>query len=118
MQVSDSYYQDSTFTVGGADIVRYEIPLTAIDGTPATVRVRLRYQTIPPYYLIARFQDGAMNGSYGPETQRLIYFTSRLNLDLGLKSTKGLISDPANFDVMQNWTMVVNQAERAVSRSP
>jgi hypothetical protein len=40
----------------------------------ARVEVRLHYQSIPPYYLRDRFR------TQGPETARLAYITSRLNL--------------------------------------
>ena len=114
LSVDDPYYQDPSKTVLGADQVRYEIPLTAIDGTPARVRARLRYQTIPPFFLLARYKSGVRDGKYGPETQRLVYFTSRLNLDLGLLSTDGPIAGGDQFEVMQGWTMLINRAEASL----
>ena len=70
----DPTYQDGS----GTSVVRYEIPLSelpkGIDPSRLAVRAALYYQSIPPYYLIQRF-EGAPNGA---GTQRLYYLTSRL----------------------------------------
>ncbi|PYT04584.1 MAG: hypothetical protein DMF60_14845 [Acidobacteria bacterium] len=62
-------------------MVRYQVPLSelprGIDPSKLTVKATLYYQSIPPYYLIQRF-EGAPNA---PGTQRLFYLTSRLNPD-------------------------------------
>ncbi len=113
----DPYYTDRALTVLGADTLRYLIPRSDLGATPDSVVARIRYQTIPPYYLLARFKDGVKDGRYGPETQRLIYMASRLNLDLGLKSTNVPIVSPESFQVMDGWTMVVSSTGRKVGAS-
>ncbi|MEM9172694.1 MAG: hypothetical protein AAGA84_08325, partial [Pseudomonadota bacterium] len=55
----------------GSRNVRYQINANDI----AQVRVRLLYQSTPPYYLRDRFQTS------GPETDRLHYLASYVNLD-------------------------------------
>ncbi|GIW09496.1 MAG: hypothetical protein KatS3mg061_0553 [Dehalococcoidia bacterium] len=65
----DPQYYDGS----GSDEVTYRVPWAAIPGA-ARVEVRLHYQSIPPYYLRDRFR------TQGPETARLAYITSRLNL--------------------------------------
>jgi hypothetical protein len=55
----------------GRSIVRYEIPLPA---NAAAVNATLYYQSIPPYYLRQRAEEG-----HGPDTARLITFTNQLN---------------------------------------
>ncbi|HYV05587.1 MAG TPA: cytochrome P460 family protein [Blastocatellia bacterium] len=63
----------------GMSVVRYEIPLSELprgtDLSRVTVKATLYYQSIPPYYLMQRFEQ-APNA---PGTQRLLYLTSRLN---------------------------------------
>ena len=55
----------------GCSMVRYEIPLPA---NAATVNATLYYQSIPPYYLRQRSEEG-----HGPDTARLITFSNQLN---------------------------------------
>jgi hypothetical protein len=74
--------KDPTYLNGsGTSRVRYEVPLSqfprGIDPSKLTVKATLYYQSIPPYYLMQRF-EGAPNA---PGTQRLFYLTSRLNPD-------------------------------------
>ena len=63
----------------GTSVVRYEVPLSAlpkgIDPAKLTMKATLYYQSIPPYYLMQRFEQ-APNA---PATQRLLYLTSRLD---------------------------------------
>jgi Cytochrome P460 len=63
----------------GASVVRYEIPMSqlpkGIDSSKLTVKAALYYQSIPPYYLMQRFEQAPD----APGTQRLFYLTSRLN---------------------------------------
>ena len=63
----------------GASVVRYEIPMSqlpkGIDASKLTVKAALYYQSIPPYYLMQRFEQAPD----APGTQRLFYLTSRLN---------------------------------------
>ncbi len=66
----DPRYHDGS----GSDEVLYRVPLAAIQGA-AAVQVRIFYQAIPPYYLRDRFETAS-----GPETQRLHYLASRLNV--------------------------------------
>jgi hypothetical protein len=58
----------------GCSAVRYEIPLGQIAGIPAAIQATLYYQSIPPYYLRQRSEEG-----HGPDTARLIKFTSLLD---------------------------------------
>ena len=45
----------------GTSVVRYEVPLSAlpkgIDPTKLTMKATLYYQSIPPYYLMQRFEQ-------------------------------------------------------------
>lgn len=62
----------------GTSVVRYEVPLSALPKgvNPANLAVRatLYYQSIPPYYLMQRFEQAPQAAA----TQRLFYLTSRL----------------------------------------
>jgi hypothetical protein len=63
---------DPTYQRGcGCSIVRYEVPLPA---NAVAVSATLYYQSIPPYYLRQRSEEG-----HGPDTARLITFTNQLN---------------------------------------
>jgi len=77
----------------GGDTVTYRIPLAAIEGA-VRLRVRLRYQAIPPYYLRDRFTIGK-----GAETERLHFLASRL-------ATAGTS--------IENWSLVVAEDETAL----
>ena len=59
----------------GCDTLSYQIPLAEIAGAPAAVQAALYYQSIPPYYLRQRAEEGN-----GPDTARLIKFASQLNV--------------------------------------
>ena len=61
----------------GCSEVRYQVPLSALSGTPASVQATVYYQSIPPYYLRQRSQTG-----HGPDTARLINFVSQLSTKL------------------------------------
>ncbi|PTL80118.1 hypothetical protein [Vitiosangium sp. GDMCC 1.1324] len=103
----------------GSDQITYKIPLPGdtSETNAVWVRVRLNYQSVPPPYLAARFNEAAtLNGGQpGPAMQRLIYMTSRLNTDLGLKN----IANPANSrDLMNNWTMVLSEATQPINYAP
>ncbi len=72
--------KDPSYTNGsGTSKVRYAVPFSelpkGIDRSKLTVKATLYYQSIPPYYLMQRFEQ-APNA---PGTQRLFYLTSRLN---------------------------------------
>jgi hypothetical protein len=72
--------QDPTYTDGsGTSVVRYEVPLSAlpdgIDPARLTIKATLYYQSIPPYYLMQRFEQAPKAAA----TQRLLYLTSRLD---------------------------------------
>jgi hypothetical protein len=72
--------KDPSYTNGsGTSRVRYAVPFSelpkGIDRSKLTVKATLYYQSIPPYYLMQRFEQ-APNA---PGTQRLFYLTSRLN---------------------------------------
>ncbi|MCW5892153.1 MAG: hypothetical protein KIT14_16655 [bacterium] len=68
--VADPSYFDGS----GSDDLVYRVPLRTVRKA-ARVRVTLHYQSIPPYWLRDRFQT-----AQGPETQRLYYIASRLDL--------------------------------------
>ena len=72
----------------GKRSIEYRIPVTA--GDVESVEVKLLYQAIPPYYLRDRF------ATKGPETDRLYYLASHLNLDDSLA---------------KNWSVVVANTE-------
>src|SRR5690606_4714856 len=65
---SDQHYTDAAYA--GSDTISYRIPLSDIGGTPASVRVTMEYQTIPPAFLAARFSDGNKNGAFLTATER------------------------------------------------
>ncbi|HEV7734032.1 MAG TPA: cytochrome P460 family protein [Candidatus Binatia bacterium] len=65
----------SYFDGSGTDDVLYQIPLRFVRRA-ALVRAVIHYQAIPPYYLRDRFVT-----AQGPETQRLFYIASRLDLE-------------------------------------
>ena len=71
----DPSYMDSS----GTSLVRYEVPLSAlpqgVDPSKLTMKATLYYQSIPPYFLMQRFEQ-APNAA---ATQRLLYLTSRLD---------------------------------------
>jgi hypothetical protein len=58
----------------GCSVVRYEVPLTAVVGASA-VRATLFYQSIPPYYLRQRLEQG-----HGSDIARLITFVKKLKI--------------------------------------
>ncbi len=60
----------------GCNSISYEIPLAQIPGTPAAVQASIYYQSIPPYYLRQRSEEGS-----GPDTARLIKFANELDLN-------------------------------------
>jgi hypothetical protein len=70
---NDPAYQDGS----GTSVVRYEIPLSQLNANVSRLAVKatLYYQSIPPYYLMQRFEQAPQ----APGTQRLFYLTSRLN---------------------------------------
>jgi len=74
MQPEQVFEDPQYFNGSGSDEVTYRVPLAAIPGA-ARVRVVLRYQSIPPYYLRDRFE------TQGPETARLYHIASRLQTD-------------------------------------
>jgi hypothetical protein len=63
----------------GTHVVRYQIPLSAlpagIDRSRVRVKATLVYQSIPPYYLMQRFEQVPD----GPATQRLFHLVSRMD---------------------------------------
>ena len=68
---SDPSYQNGC----GCSVVRYELPLTGGLANASAVKAILYYQSIPPYYLRQRSEEG-----HGPDTARLINFTNQLNV--------------------------------------
>jgi hypothetical protein len=72
---NDPSYLDGS----GTSVVRYQVPLSdlpkGIVPSKLTMKATLYYQSIPPYYLMQRFEQ-APNAA---ATQRLLYLTSRLD---------------------------------------
>ena len=113
----DADYSDPNMT--GVDHLTYVIPLPG-DGGPTVKRIqaRVNYQSIPPGYLASRFKEAGNSkltmGHTGPAMQRLIYMTSRLNLNLGLDN----VADPGNpKDFVKNWTMVLSEASQPLNHA-
>jgi hypothetical protein len=68
----------------GTDALRYEIPLGDIDGRAAKVRVRVYSQALMPAWIYQRFELAAQARAAGkstPETDRLMYLLSALELE-------------------------------------
>lgn len=87
----DPYYQDPLGSKGQS-VVRYQVPLppgTKLD--EVTVSAQIYYQSIPPYYLLQRFEQAPD----GTGTQRLLYITQSLD------TTK---------TPFPNWKLLVTQA--------
>ncbi len=78
-QVDDPWYKPKAEggQGGGGDELTYEIPLADIHGTPASVRVTLYYQAIPPFYL----QDRFCTTPNRPDTSRLFFVAGHVSLD-------------------------------------
>jgi len=109
---TDKHYTNSSYA--GSDQISYKIDTAEFEGTtPASVRVTMQYQTIPPNYLASRFSDGfdQATGRFLPATERSIYLTSHLNTNLGLKS-----EHPDNPDLVfsKNWTQSIHQVQRSI----
>jgi hypothetical protein len=88
---------DPNYTNGsGTSKVRYAVPLSqlpnGVDPSKLTVMATLYYQSIPPYYLLQRFEQAP----HAPGTQRLFYLTSRLNTKgTKIENWKLMIASPA-----------------------
>jgi len=78
-QVNDPWYKPKTDggKGGGGDELTYAIPLADIKSTPASVRVTLYYQAIPPFYL----QDRFCTTPKQPDTARLFFVAGHASLD-------------------------------------
>jgi len=78
-QVDDPWYKPKADggQGGGGDELTYDIPLADIKGTPASVRVTLYYQAIPPFYL----QDRFCTTPNRPDTSRLFFVAGHVSLD-------------------------------------
>lgn len=101
----------SAASAPGADSIVYQIPLSKVSGWQS-VRARLNYQTIPPFYLNARFKEALKDSkgnptTPGPAMSRLLYMTSRLNTQGGLQYTPVQQSKPIDF--MNSWTLVLGE---------
>jgi hypothetical protein len=72
---NDPSYLDGS----GTSVVRYQVPLSDLpagtDPSKLTLKATLYYQSIPPYYLMQRFEQAPTAAA----TQRLLYLTSRLD---------------------------------------
>ncbi|HEX8089659.1 MAG TPA: cytochrome P460 family protein [Blastocatellia bacterium] len=93
---------DPSYTNGsGTSFVRYEVPLSqlprGIDPSKLTVRATLYYQSIPPYYLLQRFEQAPDAAG----TKRLFYLTSRLK-------TKGT--------PIENWKFLITSAQWPIQK--
>jgi hypothetical protein len=87
---ADPAYADGS----GTNVVRYEIPLSALAAKNVIVTATLYYQSVPPYFLNDRFSQAPG----GPATQRLCYLTSNLQ-------TKGT--------AIENWKLQIARASEA-----
>jgi hypothetical protein len=78
-EVHDPWYEPKSKggLGGGGDEITYAIPLSDIKGIPASVRVTLYYQSIPPFYL----QDRFCTTPTQPDTGRLFFLAGHTNLD-------------------------------------
>jgi len=78
-EVHDPWYEPKSKggLGGGGDALTYAIPLADIQGTPASVRVTLYYQAIPPSYL----QDRFCSTPALPDTARLFFVAGHTSLD-------------------------------------
>ncbi|WP_404364737.1 hypothetical protein ACIHQR_31210 [Corallococcus coralloides] len=97
----------------GLDRVTYRVPTNRAAGWKSA-RVRVNYQTIPPFYLAARFKEGLTNvqgqpKAPGPAMSRLIYMTSRLNNQSGLSYAPDPSQPSKKVDFLSNWTMVMGE---------
>ena len=109
---SDPDYTTSPTT--GKDHITYSIPVANISNWKS-VRVRMNYQTIPPFYLNARFKEALIGSDNrpiapGPARQRLIYMSSHLNTQTGLSFPPNPSAPSAQIDFVSNWTMVLSEA--------
>ena len=68
--------EDPDYHEGGGDSLVYEVDLSELTGTPASVQATLYYQATPPYYLQDRFCT-----SKSEDTQRLYFLAGHLNLE-------------------------------------
>lgn len=105
---TDKHYIDSAYA--GSDAIMYNIAVADMSGTPASVRVTMEYQTIPPAFLAARFNQGfdQESQSYLTATERSIYLTSHLNTNLDLKSEH---PDNPDLTFSSNWTTSIYQTQ-------
>jgi hypothetical protein len=78
-EVHDPWYEPKSKggKGGGGDELTYAVPLADLKGTPASVRVTLYYQAIPPAYL----QDRFCSTPRQPDTERLFFVAGHTNLD-------------------------------------
>jgi hypothetical protein len=67
---------DPDYREGGADSLRYEVPLALLGGRAVAVQATLHYQATPPFYLQDRFCTAR-----GDDPQRLYYIAGHLNLN-------------------------------------
>jgi hypothetical protein len=79
-EVDDPWYKPKSQggLGGGGDALTYAIPLSDLLGVqPASVRVTLYYQAMPPFYL----QDRFCSTPAQPDTARLFFVAGHTNLD-------------------------------------
>jgi hypothetical protein len=78
-EVHDPWYEPKSKggLGGGGDEITYAIPLADLKGAPASVKVTLYYQAIPPFYL----QDRFCSTPAQPDTGRLFFLAGHANLD-------------------------------------
>ena len=72
---SDPNYKNGS----GTSVVRYSVPVSELRGanpSKIVVKATLYYQSIPPYYLMQRFEQAPT----GDGTRRLYYLTSNLKV--------------------------------------
>jgi hypothetical protein len=95
----------------GVDFVLYKVPTADLHGVPvAQVKVVMHYQATPPYFLRDRFIDGrtahqASEGGVvglGAATERLLYVTSHLNMNIDNTVTgqsQSMVASSSTMDI-------------------
>lgn len=122
--IDDPHYSRENPYLAGTDRIVYEVRRGDLppEAEPAKVRVSLHYQTIPPYFLVDRFQDGKElvakgrlargHQGFGTATERLIYVTSHLDSVVTTPRELEELLQAGDLppDVSRDWTMTLSQA--------
>jgi hypothetical protein len=87
---------DPDYHEGGSDSLIYEVDLSELSGTPASIQATLYYQATPPYFLQDRFCT-----SKSEDTQRLYFLAGHLNLE-------GTAAESWKFDLVSTGPVQVS----------